>query len=259
MNAPKPYPTYRPSGVTWIGDVPAHWEVRRLKQTGRLVAGAGFPVPLQGVQDEELPFFKVGDLAKSVDGRWLSYSDSTISRETAASLRAQVIPKGAIAYAKIGEALRLNRRRIIARPACIDNNMTAFVPSSAAITIEWALHSLSVLDFGKHVNPGAVPSLSEGDQAVLSIPLPPLSEQRAIVRYLDYVDRRIRRYVERQAEAHRAAGGGAAGHRQQGCHPRPRPQRPPQALRRRVAGRRAGALGDYGRLEILAGRIRKRC
>ena len=190
-----PYSDYKPSGIPWLGDVPAHWEVRRLKQAGRLVAGAGFPVPLQGVQDEELPFFKVGDLAKSVDGRWLSYSDSTISRETAASLRAQVIPKGAIAYAKIGEALRLNRRRIIARPACIDNNMTAFVPNSTAITIKWALHSLSMLDFGKHVNPGAVPSLSEGDQAVLSIPLPPLPEQAPIVRYLDHADRRIRRYV----------------------------------------------------------------
>ena len=26
-----PYPTYRPSGVEWLGDVPAHWEVKRLK------------------------------------------------------------------------------------------------------------------------------------------------------------------------------------------------------------------------------------
>lgn len=27
----KPYPAYEPSGVEWLGDVPAHWEVRRLK------------------------------------------------------------------------------------------------------------------------------------------------------------------------------------------------------------------------------------
>ena len=25
-----PYPAYRPSAVPWFGDVPAHWEVRRL-------------------------------------------------------------------------------------------------------------------------------------------------------------------------------------------------------------------------------------
>ena len=27
----KPYPAYKPSGVEWLGNVPAHWEVRRLK------------------------------------------------------------------------------------------------------------------------------------------------------------------------------------------------------------------------------------
>ena len=26
-----PYPAYKPSGVEWLGNVPAHWEVRRLK------------------------------------------------------------------------------------------------------------------------------------------------------------------------------------------------------------------------------------
>lgn len=27
----KPYPKYKPSGIEWLGDVPAHWEVKRLK------------------------------------------------------------------------------------------------------------------------------------------------------------------------------------------------------------------------------------
>lgn len=30
MNRPT-YPNYRPSGVEWLGDVPEHWEVKRLK------------------------------------------------------------------------------------------------------------------------------------------------------------------------------------------------------------------------------------
>ena len=28
---PQSYPAYKPSGVPWLGDVPAHWEVRRLR------------------------------------------------------------------------------------------------------------------------------------------------------------------------------------------------------------------------------------
>ena len=27
----KPYPAYKPSGVDWLGEIPAHWEARRLK------------------------------------------------------------------------------------------------------------------------------------------------------------------------------------------------------------------------------------
>ena len=34
-----PYNDYKPSGVEWLGDVPAHWEVRRLKRICRLAYG----------------------------------------------------------------------------------------------------------------------------------------------------------------------------------------------------------------------------
>ncbi len=186
-----PSPHFRPSGIDWLRDIPTHWEARRLKDVGKLVGGAGFPEALQGVGDEELPFFKVGDLSKAKDGLWLANSKHTISRETATSLRAQVIPKGAIAYAKIGAALLLNRRRIVAQPSCIDNNMSAYIPDASRITTEWALYTLLLIDFGLHVNPGAVPSLSEGDQAFLPIAIPPLVEQRAIADYLDAETARI--------------------------------------------------------------------
>ena len=38
----KPYPIYKPSDVEWLGAIPAHWEVRRLKY-------------LATVNDEALP------------------------------------------------------------------------------------------------------------------------------------------------------------------------------------------------------------
>ena len=186
-----PYLAYRPSGVEWLGDVPQHWGVWRLKDVGHLIAGAAFPEALQGVEGEELPFFKVADLDKSRDGRRLEDPEHTISRKAAAEIRARVIPQESVVYAKIGAALLLNRRRVNTGPACIDNNMSAYVPDRDRITTHWALYTLSLLDFGEHVNPGAVPSLSEGDQAILPLPIPPLDEQRAIAEYLDRETERI--------------------------------------------------------------------
>ena len=191
------YPEYRDSGVEWLGDVPAHWDVRRLKDAGTLIAGSAFPETYQGVEGEELPFFKVGDLSKSADGRWLSETEHTISRETASEIKARIIPENAIIYAKIGAALLLNRRRIIVKPACIDNNMSAFVPSKAAVLVQWALYALTLLDFRNYVNPGAIPSLSEGDQALLHIPIAPIGEQCAIATFLDRETGRIDKLMEK--------------------------------------------------------------
>ena len=176
---------FRPSGVEWLGDVPKHWEVKRLKEVGHLIAGSAFPRPLQGVEGEDLFFFKVGDLKKSHDRRTLIGSSHTISRESASDIGARIVPPNAVVYAKIGAALLLNRRRVTTAPSCIDNNMTAYVPGEKRATTKWAWYVLSLIDFGEHVNPGAVPSLSEGDQTVLPFPLPPLQEQHAIAEFLD--------------------------------------------------------------------------
>lgn len=35
----KPYPKYKASGVEWLGDVPEHWEVKRLKWVGEAIIG----------------------------------------------------------------------------------------------------------------------------------------------------------------------------------------------------------------------------
>lgn len=181
----EPNPEVKDSGFEWIGKIPKHWEARRMKNFGDLVAGAGFPHEFQGQEDEELTFYKVGDLANAIDGKTMGDSEHTISRQTARLLRAKVIPIGAVVYAKIGAALLLNRRRITARNCCIDNNMTAFIPKPQCIDTLWAYYWLSTLDFGEFTNPGAIPSLSEGYQAELPFLAPPLAEQKLICSFLD--------------------------------------------------------------------------
>lgn len=39
----KPYPSYKPSGVEWMDDMPAHWEVKRLKSVCRFAYGDSLP------------------------------------------------------------------------------------------------------------------------------------------------------------------------------------------------------------------------
>lgn len=173
------------SGVEWLGRVPTHWRVGRLKHLGRLKGGSGFPPHLQGRPDNELSFYKVGNLGKSPDGRHLGDTNNTITPQEAKEIGATIFSLNTIAWAKIGAALMLNRRRILQAPACLDNNMTGFTINESVVTLSFAFYLTSAIDFTVHAKPGAVPSFSEGDQGELDVPIPSIPEQSEISEYLD--------------------------------------------------------------------------
>jgi type I restriction enzyme S subunit len=187
------------SGVEWLGEIPAHWRALALKRIGDLQAGAGFPDDEQGIQDEETPFFKVGDMGAPGNEREMLVHQHSVSRSTARRLRAHVFPAGTIVFAKVGAALLLNRRRLIARPSCLDNNMMGFMPDDCDTT--WALYWLTGLDMGRLANPGAVPSVNEGQMRETPAAVPPLPEQRAIAAFLDRETARIDTLVAKVHDA----------------------------------------------------------
>ena len=82
-----------------------------------------------------------------------------------------------------------------------------------------------------------------GIQSVV-LPVPPLDEQVAIVRYLDDADHRIRAYVSAKERLITLLEEERQARHPPSSYKRPRPQRETEALRREVAGRRAGTLGN---------------
>ena len=178
-----PDASMKPSGIDWLGDIPAHWEVRRIKELGKLIGGSGFPHDFQGQRDLELPFFKVVDLSHVSQIHKMLDAENSVDRTTAKLLGAAVIRPGDVAFAKVGAALLLNRFRSIGIPCCIDNNMMAF-RSGPRISTDFALLAFSRINFSDIVNPGAVPSVSGGQVGQIEIALPYLDEQHDIAEFL---------------------------------------------------------------------------
>lgn len=54
----KPYPTYKDSGVEWLGKIPAHWEAKRLKFVTKILAGQSPPSDTVHVGEDGLPFIQ---------------------------------------------------------------------------------------------------------------------------------------------------------------------------------------------------------
>ena len=169
----------KPSGVEWLGDVPEHWETVPLKRIAWFKSGAGFPVAEQGQQDSEIPFIKVSDMTRPGNEVWIELTGSSVSSATATRLGAFVFPAGSIIFPKVGGALLTNKRRLLRRPSCIDNNVMGCVVSEA--DLDYAFILLQQLDLGRLAKPGPVPAIGEGEVRAIKVVLPPTQEQVDLV------------------------------------------------------------------------------
>ena len=167
------------SGVEWLGDVPEHWETVPLKRIAWFKSGAGFPVAEQGRQDSEIPFIKVSDMTRPGNEVWIELTGSSVSSATATRLGAFVFPAGSIIFPKVGGALLTNKRRLLRRPSCIDNNVMGCVVSEA--DLDYAFILLQQLDLGRLAKPGPVPAIGEGEVRAIKVVLPPTQEQVDLV------------------------------------------------------------------------------
>lgn len=159
--------------------VPENWCWVHWGDCGEFIAGNGFKSEYQGFTQYEIPFYKVGSLKYvNVEG-YLYDLSNTINEELRAVLKASLIPSNSILFAKIGEAIRLNRRGLNSIPCCIDNNMMAFVPSVCIYKylLYWSLN-LNLYDY---INATTVPAIRKSDLERIPFPLAPMKEQQRIV------------------------------------------------------------------------------
>jgi type I restriction enzyme, S subunit len=175
-----------------MNDQPLGWAIINLGEVVTVSSGIAFPVEYQGVASGELPFFKVADISFAVRHTqgYLLKANHHVSRNIAAHLRGKPIAVGSTAFAKIGEAVRLNRRAMVAVHCLIDNNVMA-VKAHYDSMDRYVYHFLRTVDFSQTVRSTTVPSLRKGDIESLAFPLAPQAEQQRIADKLDTVLARV--------------------------------------------------------------------
>ena len=161
----------------------------QLGEIANLQAGVGFPVDLQGRSSGDYPVAKVGDISRV--GRSgeavISAADHYIDEGDLARLRARPIPLGSVLFAKIGEAIRQNHRVIAGCALLVDNNAMAAIPTRR-VESRYLYHFLRTVDFYGMASATTVPALRKSELERLSVPLPPLDEQKRIAGILDAAD-----------------------------------------------------------------------
>jgi type I restriction enzyme S subunit len=163
--------------------LPEGWVWATLGQIADAQSGAGFPKSYQGHPSGDYPFAKVSDISEATktNGGIIDKANNYLSAVIAKKIGAKVFPVGTTLFAKIGEAVRLNRRAINTCPILADNNVMGLIPDAEKITPRYLFHFMHSVDIYEYSQATTVPSVRKSDIEQIPIPLPPLHEQERIV------------------------------------------------------------------------------
>ncbi len=92
------YPSYKPSGIEWIGEIPSHWTLTRLASAGTFRKGRG--IKKDETKDSGLPCIRYGEIYTKYD-RIIYELTSFIDQQSAEA--SEAIKKGDVLFAGSGE------------------------------------------------------------------------------------------------------------------------------------------------------------
>ena len=176
----------KPSGVEWLGDVPAHWEVRRLAQIGKFSKGNG------GNKGDEVsagvPCVRYGDLY-TTHNYFIRKSRSCIPKEKIGEYTA--IRFGDALFAGSGETIDeigKSAVNLMQQEAYCGGDVILFRPTQQieAKYLGYALDCRPSAAQKATMGRGITIMHIYGNQLKhLTLPIPSLTEQAAIAAYLD--------------------------------------------------------------------------
>ncbi|MEU4874728.1 restriction endonuclease subunit S [Streptomyces sp. NPDC021608] len=151
--------------------------------------GQPFPKNLQGRPVGDIPFFKIADLDGPGNDRFLTIPGNWIDEGDLRSLNASLLPAGTVVTARVGAAIRLERRRALKNPALVDDNHLVIQPTS--IDPDFLLAVLSETSLAQNGNSGVVPSLNQKIVRSVKLPdIPPEEERIVGAKYRTVLDAR---------------------------------------------------------------------
>lgn len=177
------------------------WPLKTLAGVATVGSGSGFPIVDQGSMEGQFPFLKVSDMNLEGNARSIQRWNNTVTEEVRQRLRATAFPAGSVIFPKIGAAIATNKKRLLVRPSCVDNNVMAIVARERVLDSEFLYFLLLAKDLSDFASDSNPPSIRKSVVEAWNIPVPPLSAQRQIVDFLSRAEGIVRLRREAQKKA----------------------------------------------------------
>lgn len=169
------------SGVEWLGEVPAHWDVARVKNVAKLESGhtpsKDFPEYWEG---GEIPWVSLNDSKQLKVTDYIEETQFMITELGVSNSSARLLPARAVVFtrdATIGLAA------ITTKPMCVSQHLIAWICNENLVLPEYLLlvfyameEELDRFTFGATIKTIGMPDIRK-----LVTPVPPLAEQAQVV------------------------------------------------------------------------------
>ena len=154
-------------------------------------SGSGFPKKYQGNKEGEYPFYKVSDISRTIQqgNTILNRAENYVNSDVIQAIKGNILPENTVVFAKIGEALKLNRRALTCKPCLVDNNVMGVKPKQEILLTEYFFYFMKNIDMGKFSESTAVPSVRKSRLEKIKINIPSLDEQKKILNILNSLNK----------------------------------------------------------------------
>jgi type I restriction enzyme S subunit len=191
----KKYDNYKPSGVEWLGDVPEHWGVKRVKAISRIKRGAS-PRPIADPRyfsdNGEYSWVRIADV--TANSHYLLETKDTLSK-LGANLSVKIY-EGELFLSIAGS---VGKPMISKIKCCIHDGFVYFPDLKKGQEFLYRIFETGrpYVGLGKH---GTQLNLNTETIANIKIPFPPLEEQTAIANFLDHKTAQIDKAIAQKGQ-----------------------------------------------------------
>ena len=164
----------------------------------KIYTGTGFPIEFQGKKNGKYPFYKVSDISVNNTQQkiFLDNANNYIDEFDLSILKGNLISAGTIVFAKIGEALKLNKRAITSCECLIDNNVIGIKPDDNIINLLYFYYYLLKIDMLHYSESTTLPSVRKSTIEKIKVKIPPIDVQNKRVTILNICHKIIKYQVE---------------------------------------------------------------
>lgn len=166
------------SGIEWIGEIPAHWEIAKLRTRAKMLTPMrDKPEDLSG----PIPWVRIEDYS----GKYITASKEQlgVSAETVAAMNLKIYPVGTVLCTS---SCDLGKCAIVGRELVSNQRFIGIIPQPELISDYLYYLMLSNAERLNTLSTGSIQAnLSRVSFEQLLVQFPPMAEQKTIAEYLD--------------------------------------------------------------------------